>query len=202
MKRTIIILATGIFSFSCNNKNNDPAQKENTTSTTEMADTTDAEIVKPAFAVADANFSSGYEEAITHYLELKNALATDDAPGAAKHANALKETVEKVNTSSLEPGQKKIFDNNKENILEHAEHIGKNAGNIKHQRDDFASLSEDLAELVKMFGSSQPLYGEHCPMAGDNKGADCISETKVIRNPYFGKKMLECGTVEKIYKNQ
>ena len=41
------------------------------------------------------------------------------------------------------------------------------------------------------------LYHDHCPMAQDNKGAMWLSETKEIRNPYFGDKMMTCGSVER-----
>ena len=34
-------------------------------------------------------------------------------------------------------------------------------------------------------------------MASDGKGANWLSETKEITNPYFGAKMLKCGVVKK-----
>jgi Cu(I)/Ag(I) efflux system membrane fusion protein len=37
-------------------------------------------------------------------------------------------------------------------------------------------------------------------MAFDNKGAYWLSETKEIRNPYFGDKMMTCGEVKKEFK--
>jgi len=36
-------------------------------------------------------------------------------------------------------------------------------------------------------------------MAGDGKGAIWISETKEIKNPYYGKKMLSCGSMKEQY---
>jgi hypothetical protein len=36
-------------------------------------------------------------------------------------------------------------------------------------------------------------------MADDNKGAVWISETKEIKNPYFGKDMATCGSIKKEY---
>jgi Cu(I)/Ag(I) efflux system membrane fusion protein len=35
-------------------------------------------------------------------------------------------------------------------------------------------------------------------MANDNKGATWISKDKNIINPYFGDKMLTCGSVESV----
>jgi hypothetical protein len=34
-------------------------------------------------------------------------------------------------------------------------------------------------------------------MANNNKGALWLSEVKEIKNPYFGSKMLTCGSVKK-----
>jgi hypothetical protein len=39
-------------------------------------------------------------------------------------------------------------------------------------------------------------YYEFCPMAFNNSGAYWLSDNAVIRNPYFGDKMLTCGSVE------
>jgi hypothetical protein len=37
-------------------------------------------------------------------------------------------------------------------------------------------------------------------MYNENKGAMWISEMKEVKNPYFGAKMLTCGTVEEVIK--
>ena len=58
------------------------------------------------------------------------------------------------------------------------EHIGENAGKIDHQREHLASLSEDLKEYVSLFGTSQTLYQDHCPMFNDGKGLFGSAKTK------------------------
>ncbi|MBA4058359.1 MAG: hypothetical protein C0490_26815, partial [Marivirga sp.] len=40
------------------------------------------------------------------------------------------------------------------------------------------------------------LYLEYCPMANNNEGAYWLSNEKEIKNPYFGDKMLKCGSVK------
>jgi hypothetical protein len=37
-------------------------------------------------------------------------------------------------------------------------------------------------------------------MAFNKKGAYWLSESKVIRNPYFGEKMLDCGETRETLK--
>jgi len=42
------------------------------------------------------------------------------------------------------------------------------------------------------------LYLEYCPMANNNTGAYWLSNEKEIKNPYFGDKMLKCGSVKEM----
>ncbi|MBL4650664.1 MAG: DUF3347 domain-containing protein, partial [Aureispira sp.] len=78
------------------------------------------------------------------------------------------------------------------------------AKNIVEQRAEFALLSELLVQVVQVFGLSEgTLFIQYCPMAMDNKGANWLSKEGTIQNPYFGDKMLRCGSVEDtlIFKN-
>jgi hypothetical protein len=61
-------------------------------------------------------------------------------------------------------------------------------------------LSKDMYDLVKKFTAGQPIYVDDCPMYNDNKGAIWLSETKEIKNPYFGKDMNICGSVKEELK--
>jgi len=50
--------------------------------------------------------------------------------------------------------------------------------------------------LAKAFYTTdEAIYIQHCPMANSNKGADWLSLSDEIRNPYFGADMLTCGEV-------
>ena len=84
-----------------------------------------------------------------------------------------------------------------ESAKENAEHIGDNAGKIDHQREHLAMLSKDVSDLIVLFGTTQKVYQDFCPMYNDGKGAVWISEAKTIKNPYYGSKMLTCGSVKK-----
>ena len=110
------------------------------------------------------------------------------------------EAMTKVDKSFLTADQKKVYDDIEQDLKEHAEHIGKSSGDIKHQREHFVMMSDDVYDLVKAFGGGQPLYHDHCPMANDNKGAMWLSETKEVKNPYFGGKMNECVKVQEVIK--
>lgn len=137
---------------------------------------------------------------VTGYLNLKNALAGDDGKQAATAANEIGNALTKVNASELTVDQKKVYNDVKDDIKEHAEHIGSNASNIAHQREHFDMLSKDMIDLVKATGSFSSLYRDFCPMYNNKKGASWLSETKDIKNPYYGKAMPTCGEVKEEIK--
>jgi Cu(I)/Ag(I) efflux system membrane fusion protein len=67
---------------------------------------------------------------------------------------------------------------------------------IEKQRFDFIALSDSMILLATTFGVNDTIYVQHCPMANGHVGADWLSLEKEINNPYFGDKMLRCGSVE------
>ena len=70
------------------------------------------------------------------------------------------------------------------------------SSDIEAQRKTFSTLSDALYKSVKAFGlAGVTAYYEFCPMALDG-GAYWLSNEEKIRNPYFGNKMLTCGSVK------
>jgi isopropylmalate/homocitrate/citramalate synthase len=134
---------------------------------------------------------------VNNYLALKNALVKDDGKAAAKAGKTLYATFNTVKTNTIDVKFKKEYLDIAESAIEHAEHIGDNAGKIDHQREHIVLLSKDINDLIKLFGTKQKLYQDYCPMANEGKGAIWISEIKDIKNPYYGSKMLSCGSIKK-----
>jgi hypothetical protein len=155
----------------------------------------DVAMITPTFATIDPKAGAAINAVVNDYLTLKNALAGDNGNGAADAAKAMYGDLSKVDPSLFTAEQKKVYDSAADDLKEHAEHIGKNGGNIEHQREHFAMMSEDVHSLVKAYGGGQPLYYDHCPMYKD-KGAMWVSEVAAIKNPYLGGKMPTCGEVK------
>lgn len=169
----------------------------------EHHDKKDAHVVKTnaeKSATSDVKSATLIKEMVEHYLHLKNALAGDNGKEAAAAGKAIVVAMGKVDTSSFTAEQKKVYEDVEDDAREHAEHIGENSGDIEHQREHFDMLSKDMYDLVKAFGSTQLLYKDFCPMYNDKKGAIWLSETKQIKNPYYGKKMLSCGSMKEEIK--
>lgn len=132
---------------------------------------------------------------LSSYFKLKNALANDDAKAAASAGTEVATATTQLNVSGFNKAQRDIYDDVQEDVIEHAEHIASNGKKIAHQREHFEILSKDLYDLLKVTPTSQTIYYTNCPMYNKNKGANWLSEVKDIKNPYLGKKMLDCGTV-------
>ena len=149
---------------------------------------------------ANTKTAVSIKEIVNTYLQLKNAFAKDNTNDAATAANKLGSTFKNFDKTTLSASQRKVFEDISDDAGEHAEHIGKNGGNIEHQREHLEMLSKDIYDLVKAFGSNQVLYKDFCPMYNKGKGAFWLSETKEIKNPYLGKAMPTCGTVKEEIK--
>ncbi|MEZ2414963.1 DUF3347 domain-containing protein [Muriicola sp. E247] len=134
-------------------------------------------------------------EVIADYLTLKNALVSDDKDGAATAGEKLEGSLKDFDTSKFSDEQQAELTDIIEDATEHAEHIAKS--DIGHQREHFDILSKDVIDLLAITGSERTLYQAYCPMYNNNKGAQWLSATEEIKNPYYGSKMMTCGSVQK-----
>lgn len=171
------------------------ATQNDTTAAVTSRDTLSQKVEKSAVKEQAQNFS--IEPIVKDYLVLKNALVADNDKAAANAGKQLFATLSKVDMKTIAANKHKEFMDIFENAKENAEHIGDNAGKIDHQREHLASLSKDVSDLIALFGTTQKLYQNYCPMYNDGKGAVWISEAKAIKNPYYGNQMLTCGSVKK-----
>ena len=189
MKNIIFAIAISAISLTaCNNSSNKSTESS-------KINENQAPVVQNATASA-----SPVGGLLQTYLQMKNDFANDDDKGAADAGNKMLKAFNNFDKSSLKEADKKDFDDIANDAKEHADHIGMNAGKIKHQREHFDMLSKDMYDLVKKFGAGEKIYVDFCPMYNDNKGATWLSETKEIKNPYFGKDMNTCGEVKEELK--
>ncbi|MBA3830027.1 MAG: DUF3347 domain-containing protein [Taibaiella sp.] len=70
------------------------------------------------------------------------------------------------------------------------------AKTTKEQEIPFAKASDVLFAMLKKADlKNTVVYQQHCPMAFDDKGGNWLSNEEEIKNPYFPKKMPDCGDV-------
>ena len=152
--------------------------------------------VAVSYSNVDQNAAVVLKESVNQYLQIKEALAGDNASEAAKNANQLLASLAKLDKSFLSAVQKEKYDQLESSLEEHAKQIETSAADINAQRMHFSELSGSIYELVKAFGAGKPVYHVYCSMAKDNEGAMWLSDSRDVRNPYFGKDMLTCGSIE------
>jgi hypothetical protein len=132
---------------------------------------------------ADLKFNDDKLNAIyPWYLELHEALVIEDLSAAKNAAFAIEEGSRQLdaNTELTNTASKIVA-----------------APDIASQREVFQTLTKLIIDEVKSTGlESGELFVAHCPMAFDHKGADWLSTTEEIRNPYYGDEMLTCGSVK------
>lgn len=123
------------------------------------------------------------------YLNLKDALVADDPSAAAKAAQDLLQTLD-------HPEAEYTFKNQQADLKGAIPAIKKSAAiiakskQLDEQRKAFETMSTAYYKILKSERSLEnTLYYQYCPM----KKAYWLSAEKAIKNPYYGKQMLQCG---------
>ena len=137
--------------------------------------------------------SSQAKTLLADYMAIKDALVADDSKAAATAAKQLESSLAKFNVGDFKGEQQAELKKIIADAKEHAEHISKSE--ISHQREHFKSLSIAIMDMVTVTGTEMTLYQQFCPMY--DRGSAWLSMSKDIKNPYYGSKMLTCGTVKK-----
>jgi hypothetical protein len=201
MKRIPIIFTVAvIIAASCNNNTNTSTAGHENHDTTQSASTTSQETdavkaIKPVFTNLGAEESNHIKYLFDHYIHVKTALSNSNSGEAQQGATAIVRVVKAFDRSLLDAQHKEAYDKSIGEIRSAAQAIS-SSQNLEKQREHFAVLSQHAYDLAKAFGGGKTLYHDHCPMAFNEKGAMWLSEQQEIRNPYFGEKMPDCGTVE------
>lgn len=183
-----ILLASCLFS-ACNNATNTPSAK---------TDSTTAAAPKPAPTSALGQQQTGdMLQMLASYYDLKDALVATDTAKADAAAARLTASAEQFKNTIGSLPQAKSINPQVEQILKSSDSILATKGeSIETQREHFSNISESMFAVLQSAGlKNGGVYREHCPMALDDKGANWLSAESEIRNPYFGKKMIECGSV-------
>lgn len=146
----------------------------------------------PAELPADGPLASVFEA----YFALNEALVASDAATAARQATTLLTRLKAVKMEKLPAEPHRVWMSVSQPLTDEARQLAAST-DLSRQRQVYSSLSERMYQLMKAADPSSPVYYQHCPMANGGKGANWLSRQSTIRNPYFGSKMLTCGsTVE------
>lgn len=161
-----------------------------------------------------AKFNQAVDTAMNAYLEMKSAFVEADTAKVKQQCREFIRLLDSIPLTELKNDTATIYETAKANITDvklNAESLLKQA-DITEMRKDFSTVSEILYpsffRTINYEGKN--LYWQNCPMAfGEDKGANWISSTTEIINPYLGKNhpefkgtMLHCGELKDTIKAQ
>ncbi|MHA7056354.1 DUF3347 domain-containing protein [Aquimarina sp. M1] len=182
MKKTILNITVLVIIFSLISCGKD--KKEETKTVTKKKEVTIAATVdlnetdtRSDVVFTDENIDKIYSQ----YLMIKKALVNSNATLVQQEAKKLADLLQ-------DPKENK-------QLKATAELISLTQ-DIKKQRDFFVTLTEETEKLISNADiTSGEVYKQFCPMAFEGNGGYWLSDSKEVRNPYYGNKMLKCGSV-------
>jgi len=152
-------------------------------------------MVEKAYSISPAN-QEALKELLSSYLQLKDALVADDFTQAKTFTAELWDAIKKVNSERMDAQAQKTW----ETIASELGVIEKmtDASHIDDLRAYFEKISELMIYTIQSYEvEAETIYIQHCPMANSDLGANWLSRSKEVMNPYFGSQMLYCGEVVK-----
>lgn len=156
-------------------------------------------------------FNAAVAVAMQSYFDLSSALVDADTAKAKMNTQKFIQLMDSIPMDELKKDTAGIYDvamNDFSNIKANAASLITQS-DITEMRKDFSMVSENLYPFFKIVNyEGEKMYWQNCPMAfGDDKGANWISPTKEIFNPYLGKNhpeykgtMLHCGMIKDTIK--
>jgi uncharacterized protein YdbL (DUF1318 family) len=145
-------------------------------------------------------FNQSFGQLLTGYYALKEALVASDSVKAIEAGKQVQTASEGLKVNEIQGDSSGMI---KETVKAYMGTIGTAAQvlttskTLDEQRKQFESIADQLWTLTRAVQySGEKVYWQFCPMAFNDKGAYWMSNDPGIRNPYFGNKMLTCGSTE------
>jgi len=146
-------------------------------------------ILVPVLAFSQAQGGS-LSSLLAKYYAVKDALVASDAARAGKAAAEFVATAKIIDVKSLTAPEQNAYNAVQAKLVADAAAIA-GTKDLAKQRTSFQSFSDNMITLSKATKATAPVYVDYCPM----KKASWLSSDQVIKNPYFGSTMLNCGQV-------
>ena len=143
-------------------------------------------------------FNKSFEKLMTDYYALKDNFIDEKDSGIAQSARNMMVSVDSLKLKELK-ADTTIIETALTYTLGISSEIKGLLGekNLNGKRKSFQMISDQLYDLVRTVQYDRAIiYHDYCPMAFNDQGANWLSNTSQIRNPYIPKKMITCGEVK------
>jgi len=188
-----IALGICLLLFSCGSQSTNEDQHQHHENDTQTAENNPDESAETA---VDNETKAHVNQVLNEYYTLKSALVDTDAEKAKSAGEKLAALFEGFDVQVVQESLRSTYESISGKIHQHAEKVAQ-VEDIEIQRENFSDITAGVYEMVKTFNANEEeVYYAYCPMAFNNTGGYWLSDEKEIRNPYFGSKMLKCGSVK------
>lgn len=162
---------------------------------------------KPLVSKNTETFNHSFEQLLTAYDSLKNALTDYDTTAANAAAGQLAKASDNLPLKEIKGDSTGAI---KETAASYTSTISSDAKTLvtetepEKKKRQFQAISDAMFDLIRTVKyDKQKIYRQHCPMAfNDQEEAYWISTSNEVINPYLGKKhpkykgtMVNCGDV-------
>ena len=145
------------------------------------------------------DYQSLLDELFEAYLGVGSALVGENLENSKNGFSLLQKLLEAKPESPIDESVKRLW----ADVLAAVETSVSRASrgtSLEEVRASFFALTIAMTQAEKLFGHRGRTFHEfYCPMAFDNRGASWLQDSVEIANPYFGSKMLRCGSKKSEY---
>jgi hypothetical protein len=147
---------------------------------------------------ANDAFTLSMNHVVEDYLALKDAFVQSDTAAIRVQAGTLSLSLDSIAWNELKADSNLVtLARSLQKDMQSACQSLLSAADLKTGRHAFQTCSDLLFDLLRSVQyKGAKLFQAFCPMAFDNAGANWLSASREIFNPYFGSKMLHCGEVK------
>jgi hypothetical protein len=143
-------------------------------------------------------FNQSFGQLLAEYYSLKDNFIAENEVAVTQSAKSLM-----ISADSLKLGELKADSNIVNTARIYSQGISSELKGLLGEKDleakrkSFQMISDQLYDLVRTVRYDQSIvYHDYCPMAFNDQGANWLSNTTAIRNPYIPKKMITCGEIK------
>lgn len=157
--------------------------------------TADVKSVAPVDTIAPAK-PGPFSGTLNFYYQLKNAFVATDGTAADLTASQLRISIDSLDAKKLllDTTLNTTITGYKKTMITAVDALIKER-NMLQKRKQFQVISDALYSLMQAAPyKGATVYQLHCPMAFET-GANWLNDVPVVNNPYYGSKMLTCGSV-------
>lgn len=143
-------------------------------------------------------FNQSFGQLLADYYSLKENFIAEKDSGIAQSARSLMVSADSLQLDELMADSNIVSTARTYTLGISAELKGLlGEKGLEEKRKSFQMVGDQLYDLIRTVQYDRAVvYHDYCPMAFNDQGANWLSNTAEIRNPYIPKKMLTCGEVK------